>query len=70
MTQFSRIGLDTSKSVFTLHCVDAAGKPLLRVSLLEGLVLHRFTAVRFAEPEFPKHRGYIRDFDGSLLGRI
>jgi hypothetical protein len=28
------------------------------------------TAVRFAEPEFPKHRGDIRDFDGSLLGRI
>jgi transposase len=33
MTQFSRIGLDTSKALFTLHCVDAAGKPLLRVSL-------------------------------------
>jgi hypothetical protein len=33
MTQFSRIGLDPSKAVFTLHCVDEAGKPLLRVNL-------------------------------------
>jgi transposase len=33
MTQFSRIGLDTSKALFTLHCVDAAGKPMLRVEL-------------------------------------
>jgi transposase len=33
MTQFSRIGLDTSKAVFTLHCVDETGKPLLRVNL-------------------------------------
>ena len=22
MTQFKRIGIDTSKSVFTLHCID------------------------------------------------
>lgn len=28
------------------------------------------TAVRFAEPGFPKSRGDIRDFGGSLLGRI
>jgi hypothetical protein len=28
------------------------------------------TAVRFAEPGFPKSRGHIRVFDGSLLGRI
>ncbi len=28
------------------------------------------TAVRFAEPGFPKSRRHIRDFDGSLLGRI
>jgi len=33
MSQFNRIGLDTSKAVFTLHCVDEAGKPLLRINL-------------------------------------
>ena len=32
MTQFSRIGLDTSKAVFTVHAVDTAGQPVLRVN--------------------------------------
>ncbi len=26
MSQIKRIGLDTSKAVFTLHCVDENGK--------------------------------------------
>ena len=26
MTQFSRIGLDTSKAVFTLHCSGRSGE--------------------------------------------
>jgi hypothetical protein len=26
MSQIKRIGLDTSKAVFTLHCVDESGK--------------------------------------------
>ena len=25
MTQYKRIGIDTSKSVFTIHCIDASG---------------------------------------------
>jgi len=33
MNQISRIGLDTSKAVFTLHAVDDAGQPMLRVLL-------------------------------------
>jgi transposase len=33
MSQIERIGIDTSKSVFTLHCVDGAGKPVLRINL-------------------------------------
>jgi hypothetical protein len=28
------------------------------------------TAVRFAEPGFPKRHVHIREFDGSLLGQI
>ncbi len=32
MTEMSRIGLDTSKAVFTLHAVDQAGQPVLRVN--------------------------------------
>jgi transposase len=42
MTQFSRIGLDTSKALFTLHCVDASGKPLLRVNLRRAQLLGFF----------------------------
>jgi len=42
MTQFSRIGLDTSKAVFTLHCVDAADQPVLRVSLRRAQLLPFF----------------------------
>jgi len=42
MTQFSRIGLDTSKALFTLHCVDAAGKPLLRINLRRSQLLGFF----------------------------
>jgi transposase len=33
MSQICRIGIDTSKAVFTLHGVDAAGEALLRVNL-------------------------------------
>ena len=42
MTQFSRIGLDTSKAVFTLHCVDDAGKALLRINLRRAQLLPFF----------------------------
>ena len=33
MTQYKRIGLDTSKAVFTLHGVDQQDRPLLRINL-------------------------------------
>jgi transposase len=33
MSQIKRIGIDTSKAVFTLHCVDQAGQPVLRTNL-------------------------------------
>ena len=42
MSQFSRIGLDTSKAVFTLHCVDEAGEPVLRVNLRRAQLLPFF----------------------------
>jgi hypothetical protein len=29
MSQFKRIGIDTSKAVFTLHGVDQTGQPVL-----------------------------------------
>jgi transposase len=33
MSQIKRIGLDTSKAVFTLHCVNESGKAVLRTNL-------------------------------------
>lgn len=49
MSQFSRIGLDTSKAVFTLHCVDEAGQPLLRINLRRAQLL----------PFFKKHAATV-----------
>jgi len=49
MTQFSRIGLDTSKAVFTLHCVDAAEKVLLRINLRRAQLI----------PFFKKHAATV-----------
>src|ERR1700679_2610588 len=33
MSEIKRVGIDTSKAVFTLHCVDQADHPVLRVNL-------------------------------------
>jgi transposase len=33
MSHISRIGIDTSKSVFTLHCVDETDRPVLQTNL-------------------------------------
>ena len=33
MTQYKRIGIDTSKAVFTLHGIDQHDRPLLRINL-------------------------------------
>jgi transposase len=42
MSEISRIGLDTSKSVFTLHAVDASGQPVLRVNLRRAQLIPFF----------------------------
>ena len=42
MEQLIRIGMDTSKSVFQLHGVDAAERPVLRMKLRRGQVLAFF----------------------------
>ena len=43
MTKIIRIGMDTSKSVFVLHGVDAAEQPVLRKKLRRSEVLAFFT---------------------------
>jgi len=45
MSQIMRIGMDTSKSVFQLHGVDAAERPVLRKKLRRGQVLEFFRAL-------------------------
>jgi len=42
MSEISRISIDTSKAVFTLHGVNAAGDPVLRVDLRRGRLLAFF----------------------------
>jgi hypothetical protein len=33
MTQYKRVGVDTSKAVFTIHCIDQQDRPVLRINL-------------------------------------
>ena len=42
MSEFSRIGIDTSKVVFTLHGIDAAGRPVLRINLRRAQMIPFF----------------------------
>ena len=42
MTQYKRIAIDTSKSVFTLHCIDAEDRPVLRTNLRRAQFLAFF----------------------------
>jgi transposase len=42
MSEIKRIGIDTSKAVFTLHAIDQADRPVLRVNLRRAQVLSFF----------------------------
>ena len=42
MSQLTRIGVDTSKAVFTLHGVDAADRPVLRINLRRAQMIPFF----------------------------
>lgn len=42
MKEISRIGLDTSKAIFTVHAVDASGEAVLRVNLRRAQVIGFF----------------------------
>ena len=43
MTQYKRIAIDTSKAVFTLHGIDHAERPTLRVNLRRAQMIGYFT---------------------------
>lgn len=43
MTQYKRIGIDTSKAVFTLHGIDQAERPTLRLNLRRRQMIDFFT---------------------------
>jgi hypothetical protein len=42
MTQYKRIGIDTSKAVFTLHGIDQQDRPVLRINLRRAQMLSFF----------------------------
>ena len=50
MTQYKRIGIDTSKAVFTLHGVDQQDRPVLRNNLRRPQLLAFFKS--FYRPRF------------------
>ena len=50
MSEIKRIGIDTSKAVFTLHAIDQTDRPVLRVNLRRTQMLPFFK-------KRPAHRG-------------
>jgi len=42
MTQYKRIGVDTSKAVFTLHGIDQQDRPVLRINLRRAQMIAFF----------------------------
>jgi len=42
VTQYKRIGIDTSKAVFTLHGIDQQDRPVLRINLRRPQLLAFF----------------------------
>ena len=42
MTQYKRIGIDTSKAVFTLHGIDQQDRPVLRINLRRAQLMAFF----------------------------
>jgi transposase len=42
MSEIKRIGIDTSKAVFTLHCINQADQPVLRVNLRRAQMIPFF----------------------------
>jgi transposase len=49
MTQYKRIAIDTSKSVFTVHGIDAQDRPVLRTNLRRGQLLPFFRKLAVTE---------------------
>ena len=43
MNQYKRIAIDTSKAVFTLHGIDQADRPILRINLSRAQMIAFFT---------------------------
>jgi transposase len=42
MNQYKRIGIDTSKAVFTLHGIDQQDRPVLRINLRRAQLIPFF----------------------------
>lgn len=49
MTQYKRIGIDTSKAVFTLHGIDQQDRPVLRINLRRSQLIPFFTKLPATE---------------------
>src|SRR4051812_36382787 len=49
MTQYKRIGIDTSKAVFTLHGIDQQDRPVLRINLRRAQLIPFFAKLPATE---------------------
>src|SRR3984885_6477590 len=60
MSHFTRIGIDTSKAVFTLHCVDDTGRAVLQTNLRRAQMVAFFKKLPPTE--------IVMEVCGSALG--
>ena len=68
MTEITRIGIDTSKSVFTLHGVDGAGRAVLRRNLRRRELLPSLKSCRRSRWRWKRAAVHITG--GAQLGAL
>ena len=49
MTEYKLVAIDTSKAVFTLHCIPEADRPVLRLNLTRARLIPFFKKLAPAE---------------------
>ena len=63
MTQYKRIGIDTSKAVFTLHGIDQRDQPTLRINLRRAQMISFFK-------KLPPVEVAMEACGGAIIGHV
>ena len=69
MTQYKRIGIDTSKAVFKLHGIDQQDRPVLRINLRRAQMISFFRKVTVHRHR-PLATGGITQSIGEQIGQL